>query len=135
MTTPWSIVIILLTGVAAFAIGRGTGYSAGKATQQAQTDRAAVIQLEEIVESSAALVINANAASNAMRAQTAARAAADRKTTKELRDVLELTSGDRMLCRFDADSMRLIAQARERATQSAAGGIRGAVPSTTAAGQ
>lgn len=128
MTTPWAIVIILLTGIVAGAAGRITGYSAGRSAAQAQSDHAAVAQLGKIIESSAALTADANAASSAMRAQTAARATADRKSTKELRDVLELTSGDRMLCRFDSDSVRIIRAARERATHAAAGGIRGSVP-------
>lgn len=131
MTTSWSIAIVLAVGIIAFAAGRGTGYSAGQAAQKASTDSATVKELEGIVSSSAHLILQANGASNAMRSAVAKFSAEQRRSTKELRDVLENTSGDRLLCRFDADSMRIVRAARENATRAAAGGIRSAVSGTT----
>ncbi|RGP57278.1 hypothetical protein ASB58_00935 [Pseudomonas abyssi] len=57
-----------------------------------------------------------------------ARQQADANTTKELTDALALTAAERAQCRFDDDSMRHTAAARDRAAQAAAGGLGGAVP-------
>lgn len=127
MTLPWIITGALVAVATSFIVGRATGYGAGQAAERAKQNQAVIKSLEDIIESSAHLVLQANAASNEMRAATARRAATDRQSTEELRRVLFDTQGDRMLCRFDADSMRIIRAAREAAANAAAGGIRGAV--------
>lgn len=131
MTTPWMAAIVLAVGVGAFAVGRGTGYSAGKAAQQAKHDSVAVQELKEIVSSSAQLVVQANQASKTMRSAIKSLVTDQRKSTQELRDVLHGTSDDRLLCRFDADSMHIIRKARDQAAAAAAAGVRSAMPGTT----
>lgn len=130
MSIPWTIAIVLAVAMGAFAAGRVTGHHAGVESQRATHLAETVEELEAIISSSASLILQANKASAAMRASLVRLDAEQRETTKELKDVLFQTRGDRMLCRFDDDSLRIVRQARERAASAAASGIRGALPAT-----
>jgi hypothetical protein len=122
----------LLAALVSALLSAGGGYwfgrSDGMATQQAKQDHKAVADLNGIIESHTGLIGQANAASLAMRQATARREAVDRKSTKELRDALVSTADSRAGCVFGADVLRQLQAARDRAAESAASGIRSALP-------
>lgn len=125
-----------LTGVLlGLLIGLAAGFFGGKyqgalATSAAR-DATVVQDLTHLIDSHKSLVGAANAASKAMRTALSVRAASDAKSTQELRDAL--AADPRPDCDLDAGVMRQLADARERAAQAAAGGIRGALPAADAA--
>ena len=134
MANPFSLSTVALTallmGLAGAATGYLVGHDQGAASVQAKDDADARKTLSEMLKGYADLVLAGNAASNAMRQALAARKTQDAKSTQELKDVLAKTAGDRTDCRFDADVMRQLELARQRAANAASGGIRGAVSGT-----
>lgn len=128
----WSLGIVA-AAVGGTAAGVSWGTAQGRAEQLAQADHQAVQQLTELLDGHKALIEQAGAASRAMRRAMAARAATDDRTTREIRDALAQTAPARAGCVFPADVMRLLATARDRAAQAAAGGVLGAVPGAAAA--
>lgn len=108
------------------------GHGQGVLVESARRDGQAVKDLGELIESHKGLIRQAGAASKAMRAAVARRAAQDAQSTQEIRDALTTTADSRAGCVFPAGVMRQLADARERAAQAAAGGIRGALPGASA---
>lgn len=108
----------------AYALGYAEGGSAAKdKCQTAQLDA-----LQEVIDSTAGLTTAANTASQELGKTISARKQADAKATKEIRDALASTAPLRAGCVFDAGVMQQLDNARSRAAEAAAGGIRRAVP-------
>ena len=82
-----------------------------------------------MLDTTASLTAAANTASQALGQTISARQQADAKTTREIRNVLNSTASQRAGCLFDADSMRQLDAARERAATAATSGVRSPVPS------
>ncbi|AVO33656.1 hypothetical protein [Ottowia oryzae] len=118
----------LLLALGAGAGGYWWGHGNGKAAEVARRDADTVAKVTAQLEAHQGLIDDANAASAALRGAAATRAANDRKFSKEFRDALKNTAGDRAGCRFDDDSVRQLGAARERAAQAAAGGLTATVP-------
>ena len=110
----------------AYALGYAEGGSAAK--DQCQT--AQLDALQDVIDSTAGLTSAANTASQELGKTISARKQADAKATKEIRDALASTAPERAGCVFDAGVMQQLDNARGRAAEAAAGGIRGAVPAT-----
>jgi len=104
------------------------GHDQGVLAESARRDGRAVKDLGALIESHKGLIRQAAAASKAMRTAVARRAAQDAQSTQEIRDALTATAASRDGCVFPAGVMRQLADARERAAQAAAGGVRGALP-------
>ena len=126
--------LLVLLIVALLAVGGGywLGLREGKSDAQATADSLQVESLTKVLNATDELIRGANQASADLRSQTAARATADIKTTKELKDALSKSAGSRAGCRYDVVSLRLLEDARERANTAAATGVLNTVP--TAAG-
>ncbi len=108
----------------AYTLGYAQGESAAKdKCQQAQLD-----SLTAVIDSAHGLTAAANTASQELGKTISARKQADAKATKEIRDALASTAPLRAGCVFDAGVMQQLDNARDRAAEAAAGGIRGAVP-------
>ncbi|WP_118129029.1 FliH/SctL family protein [Pseudomonas abyssi] len=117
-------ILLPLSQIQSKQIGYDEGLAAGRAECQQQT----IEELQVLISSTEGLTEQAHAASTALNRSISARQQADANTTKELTDALALTAAERAQCRFDDDSMRHTAAARDRAAQAAAGGLGGAVP-------
>lgn len=104
------------------------GHQQGKLEAQLACSGAQTQQLQDLISSTEGLTEQAHVASTALNLSISARQQADANTTKELTDALALTAAERAQCRFDDDSMRHTAAARDRAAAAAAGGLGGAVP-------
>lgn len=128
--------LLLLALAAAFAGATGGfyfGVADGRARQAGEQAAETVQSLTDVIDAHKGLVADANAASRAMRQALAARAQADLKSTRELKDALARTASSRTGCVFDDGVMRQLDAARERAAAAAAGGIRPALPAASAA--
>jgi hypothetical protein len=123
---------IALAGVlliaAAGAAGYWRGHASGQAAELARQNAATVEAVRQQLQTHADLVKRSGAASRDMRAAVARLEQTNAITTSELADVLQLTAADRADCRFPADVMRGLSEARDRAADAAAGGIRRALP-------
>ncbi|MDO5940624.1 hypothetical protein [Burkholderia cepacia] len=126
-----SVLLALAAAVGGFFFGRHVEATA----QHARASDKTISELGALLEANQDLIRDSQDASRKMREALTQRAAQDQKSTKELRDALAKTARSRADCRFDADSMRLIQAARDRAAATAAGGVLGAVPATASAGQ
>lgn len=108
----------------AYALGYAKGESAAKEQcQQAQLD-----SLTAVIDSAQGLTAAANQASQALGKTISDRKQADAKTTKEIRDALATTAAQRAGCVFDDGVMQQLGDARDRAAEAAASGVRRAVP-------
>lgn len=126
--------VLLLAGVVmGFFALRAHYIEVGAAAERARQDAETVQSLAEMIESHKGLVQAANLASLDMAAALQARRQADAQTTRSLKDALQKTSGDRVGCRFDADSLRHLDEARARSAAAASAGLRGAAPGTPGA--
>ncbi|ARU23654.1 hypothetical protein RSSE_c3271 [Ralstonia solanacearum] len=135
MTTARMVLIAVLVSLAAAVGGFFFGRHVEATAQHARAADKTISDLTALLEANQHLIQDGQAASQQMRQALNQRAAQDQKSTKELRDALAKTARSRADCRFDADSMRLIQAARDRAAAAAAGGVLGAVPDTARAGQ
>ena len=114
----------LLASSTAYDLGYAEGQAAAaQACQQAQLG---VLQ----IDSTKGLAAAANAASQELGKTISARRQADARTTQEIRDALATTAPQRAGCVFDAGVMQQLDDARRRAAEAAASGIRRAVPPT-----
>ena len=127
------VLAVCLALGATWLLGSSTGYQLGFAEGQAKSQSschsAQLQELHAVLDTTASLTAAANTASQALGQTISARQQADAKTTREIRNALNSTASQRAGCLFDADSMRQLAAARERAATSAAGGIGEPVPS------
>lgn len=104
------------------------GYAKGESAAKDQCQAAQLDALQEVIDSTAGLTTAANTASQELGKTISARKQADAKATKEIRDALASTAPQRAGCVFDAGVMQQLDNARGRAAEAAAGGIRSAVP-------
>ncbi|WP_420598624.1 hypothetical protein [Neptuniibacter sp.] len=127
----------LLLLIAWFAVnyidqaGFDRGYAAAeKNCQQADIDRL-VITLKSAAEQTEVAQAENLRLSSIINQQMANNAS----TTEELRDALTATAADRAACRFNADIMRQLKQARDRAAKAATGGFTDPVPDSSGTGK
>lgn len=104
------------------------GYAKGESAAQGKCQAAQLDALQDVIDSTAGLTAAANSASQALGQTISARKQADAKTTREIRDALASTAPERAGCVFDAGVMQQLDDARSRAAEAAASGIRRAVP-------
>lgn len=131
-----AVALALLSWTLGTANGYRQGHKAGQLKVQAETNGKAVDELQKLLAGTGRLITRANAASTELRNATAARQRADEQLLKDFDHVLKKSAAGRAGCVFDADSMRQLEAARQRAS-SAAAGISGrdaaAVPAAAAA--
>lgn len=114
----------VLASKTAYNLGYAKGEAAAaKACQQAQLDA-----LEGVIDSTKGLIADANAASQELGKTISARRQADAQTTKEIRHALATTAPQRAGCVFDAGVMQQLDDARRRAAEAAASGVRTPMP-------
>lgn len=130
-TSAWLLALVV-TGLACASGGVVYGHAEGAADTKASQDAQSVVDLTKVIDSHKGLIKEAAQASTAMRRAVAQRQNADAKTTQEFAHALSLSAADRAGCLFDADSMRRLSEARDRAADAASGGLRGAVPRAAA---
>ncbi|MDR7024376.1 hypothetical protein [Pseudomonas peli] len=122
-------------GIALFVVyqlgasnGYALGYAKGESAAKDQCQAAQLDALQEVIDSTAGLTTAANTASQELGKTISARKQADAKATKEIRDALASTAPERAGCVFDASVMQQLDNARGRAAEAAASGVRGTVP-------
>ena len=126
--TATAIVGGLLLAVAAGIGGYGYGLDQGKALEKGRQDAKALETITDQINAHADLVKRSGAASRGMRVAVAQLERANTQTTTEMADALTTTAPDRADCVFPAGVMRNLADARTRAAEAAAGGIRHPLP-------
>ena len=119
----------LLLAAAAGIGGYGYGLDQGKALEKGRQDAKALETITDQIAAHADLVKRSSAASRSMRTAVAQLEKANTQTTTEIADALTSTAPDRADCVFPPGVMRGLSEARDRAAQAAASGIRGALPS------
>lgn len=123
----------LLLAAAAGIGGYGYGLDQGKALEKGRQDGQTLDAITRQLTQHADLVKRSGAASRGMRAAVAQLEKANTQTTTEIADALTTTAPERADCVFPPGVMRGLSEARDRAAQAAAGGIRGALPAAPAA--
>lgn len=125
----WSVAAVLCAAILAWFWGDTRGYARGRLAVQAEWDRDARTRAETSLSSVVKGLHDSTQASREMRTALAGLEGRNSQSTLELKNALKNNRGSSpVLCRFDADSMRLLAEARDRAAALAAGGIRSAMP-------
>lgn len=120
----WGLLIVL-TVWAIHDAGYKQGVSEARiACSQGKTQQAADA-LNQFIAGTKALTVQANAASQQLALQIAARAEADGQSTQEIRDALKKTASSRVNCVFDANVMRQLTAAQQRAATAATNGVTG----------
>ena len=122
----------LLLAVATGIGGYGYGLDQGKALEKGRQDGQALDAITQQLTAHADLVKRSGAANRGMRAAVAQLERANTHTTTEIADALTTTAPERADCVFPTGVMRGLSDARDRAAQAAASGIRGALPSPPA---
>ena len=128
--TATALVGCLLLAAAAGIGGYGYGLDQGKALEKGRQDGKSLETITDQIAAHADLVKRSGAASRGMRAAVAQLETANTQTTTEIADALTTTAPERADCVFPAGVMRGLSEARDRAAQAAASGIRGALPGT-----
>ena len=128
MSTATAALAGLLLAVATGIAGYGYGIDQGKALEKGRQDAAALKTLTDQVNAHADLVKRSSAASRALRAAMAEQERTNTATTRELNHELTQPADSRAGCVFPAGVMRNLADARNRAAEAAAGGIRHPLP-------
>ena len=111
--------------------GERIGHEKGRAQARDECQQATIDELTLLISSSQYLVTRAHEASQQLSQSISVRQQADAQTTRELRHALALTAAERAQCRFDADSLRHIEAARDRAADAVTSGIGGAMPAAS----
>jgi hypothetical protein len=119
---------LCLAAAGAGALGYSTGYTRGARDVRGEQAAQQAAQLSDQVRGMRADLQASAASSSQLRAGLARLERHQTSSTQELKNALQKNAADPVLCRFDADSMRIIDAARAAAAQAAAGGIRGALP-------
>lgn len=119
-----SFVVMLGVGFASYENGLSTGRDLERGVHDGQTVKAMTEQLRE----SHALAVQANQTSLAVQAALTRQAALNTTTTDALKNALARTADSRVHCVLDADSLRQLTAARDRAAQAATGSVARAVP-------
>jgi len=123
--TPRFLGVVGISAVMALCMrwALNTQYERGFADARAQCQQAVVDDYERLLRESADVIASAHAQSQTINRALAERQRASAKTVKDLRDALSATQTDRVDCVFDADSVRHVEAARERAARSVVTGI------------
>lgn len=124
---------LLAAALSGFLMLRSYYIGVGAAGERAKRTAADLQAVVDMLESHKGLIQAANLASGEMNAALAKRLAADTQTTRSMKNALAKTAGDRLDCRFDAASLQHLDDARERAAEAAARGLRGSAPTTAGA--
>lgn len=125
----WLFTAVLVASGFSVVAGNMYGYNRGTRDQEAKHQAAEIKSLNALIVANKELINESNYASQAMREHLATRLKADEKITKDLQNVLRKTEAlRRSVCDFDADSMRLLREARDRASDAATSGIRRTLP-------
>ena len=132
MSTATAALAGLVLAVGTGRAGYGYGIDQGKALEKGRQDGKALETITEQIAAHADLVKRSGAASKGMRAAVAQLERANTLTTTEIADALTTTAPERADCVFPPGVMRGLSEARDRAAQAAASGIRGALPSPLA---
>ena len=103
------------------------GLEKGRLEVRAETDRQTIEAMDAMFTNHKQMIDAANIASNRILTLTNNRQAYDQATTKTLQEVLNETAALRAACVYDADVMRQLENARQRAAKAAASGFDGAV--------
>jgi uncharacterized membrane protein len=131
-TVGWAIVALALGGAGGAWFGYDSGHASGVLEEQARRDSARVRELATVLTAIRDERLQTTKDNAAMRSAIAGILKQDQDSTKELKNALTKSKSDPVVCRFDADSMRLLFAAADDADRRAAGGIRGPVPSSGA---
>ena len=118
----------VLAVIAAGVGGYGFGHTEGKAAQVAHYNANAVKQLGDQLTAHDDLVKRSTVANQALRATIHLRKKANQQTSEVLTHELNSTADSRAGCVFPAGVMRNLADARDRAAEAAASGIRQPLP-------
>ena len=129
--TAWIIVASLVVSISTYAAGNYLGYARGQADAQATQAKQDVDTLTKAMQTTNDAIAASNKASIDMRNLLGQIEKSGQTSTKELKNALAKNHADPVICKFDADSMRIIAEARARAADRAAGGIRETVPAAS----
>lgn len=121
-------VALALGGWRLFVYVDESGYERGRLAAQGECKQASLDSLNAVIDTTASLTADAHSASKALTKSIANRKQADEQTTRDLRHALELTAPDRAGCVYDADSMRHINAARDRAAEAVTSGLGGPMP-------
>ena len=121
-------IALAVTWLLAASTNYNLGYAEGQAAAAKQCQQAQLGALQAVIDSTVGLTAAANTASQALGKTISDRKQADAKATKEIRDALASTAPQRAGCVFDAGVMQQLEDARSRAAEAAASGIRRAVP-------
>ncbi|WP_420553992.1 hypothetical protein [Neptuniibacter marinus] len=120
--------VVLLGGAWIVEYADQSGYERGYAAAVNDSQSDDIATLTTLLETAATQAKHANATSLRLSHLVQKQAADDAKTTEELRHALSKTSAERVDCRFSADIMQQLKQARDRAASAATSGITGAMP-------
>lgn len=123
-------IALAVTWLLAASTAYDLGYAEGKAAAAEACQQAQLDALEGVIDSTKGLIADANNASQELGKTISARRQADAQTTKEIRHALATTAPERAGCVFDAGVMQQLDNARSRAAEAAASGVRAAMPAT-----
>lgn len=130
LTRFFSATTLIMAFLVPLAMNKGEqiGYEQGLAAGRAECQQDTIDELTVLITSSQYLVGQANTASMQLAKAISDRQQADTQSTREIRNALTATAGDRAGCVFDAGVMQQLDSARHRAAEAAAGGIGSAMP-------
>ena len=128
MNYAYAALALIVTGAGGAWAGYGQGYDQGVLVTTSQQNADQVEDLGQRLTGLADDVRAGAEVSRQVREIMTKIASAQSASTRDLKNALAKNAADPVLCRFDADSMRIIEAARAAAAQAAAGGIRGALP-------
>jgi hypothetical protein len=124
---------LLAAAVSGFLMLRSYYVGVGVDRERGRRTSADLRALSDMLEAHKGLIQAANLASGEMNAALAKRTRADSEITRSMKNALAKTAGNRRDCRFDAASLQHLDDARERAAQAAASGIRDSAATTAGA--
>jgi hypothetical protein len=110
------------------------GYSAGQAQGAADFHKSQASDYRALLDDSTAQLARSHQSSLELFARLSSRTQYDEKVTKDLRNVLAESAATRAACRFAADVMQQLDDARQRAAQAATGGLGATLPDSGGGG-
>ena len=129
----WALLAVVAAGGGGAWVGSVRGHAQGVLETRAAQDADQVKTLTANLSTISAEITGSAAASRELRDLLSRVESAGQQSTQDLKRALEKTApGRAAACRFDADSMRIIDAAADRAAARAAGGIRNTVPASGA---
>lgn len=125
---PWAGLALCVAAAGAGWWGYSSGYERGALDIQAAQ---AQLQVKQFTDQVQRLHVDLQASTQASRQMRDGLSRLENRqslSTQELKNALHKNAADPVVCRFDVDSMRILAASRAAAAQAAASGIRGALP-------